>query len=106
VAKHSRIAEKAELADIRKQSEAYAKVVSEWRSKADFKKFEQAAKMFKDAGISVYAFKPNAFGANNSDAEVAYGMKAAKILGASHVTLEHPSNDEQTLASWQIGRCQ
>lgn len=96
-------AEKAELADIRKQSEAYAKVVSEWRSKADFKKFEQAAKMFKDAGISVYAFKPNAFGANNSDAEVAYGMKAAKILGASHVTLEHPSNDEQTLRLGKLG---
>ena len=95
--------EKAELADIRKQSEAYSKVVSEWRSKTDFKKFEQASKMFKDAGISLYAFKPNVFGANNSDMEVAYGMKAAKILGASHVTLEHPSDDAQTLRLGKLG---
>jgi sugar phosphate isomerase/epimerase len=95
--------EKEELADIRSQSEAYAKVVVEWRNKTDFKKFEQAGKMFKEAGIQVYAFKPNAFGANNSDAEVAYGMKAAKILGASHITLEHPSDDAQTLRLGNLG---
>lgn len=95
--------EKEELADIRSQSEAYAKLVADWRNKTDFKKFEQAAKMFKDAGIEVYAFKPNAFGVNNSDAEVAYGMKAAKILGASHVTLEHPSADGQTARLGKLG---
>jgi len=95
--------ENAELTDIRQQLEAYGKVVAEWRSKTDLKKFETAAKMFKDAGIEVYAFKPNAFGANHSDAEVAYGMKAAKILGASHVTLEHPSDDAQTLRLGKLG---
>ncbi len=89
--------EAEEFAEIRAQAEAYGKTVAAWRSKVDFKKFEQASKLFKDAGIKVYAFKPNAFGANNSDAEVAYGMKAAKVLGASHVTLEHPSDDAQTL---------
>ncbi|MGY6744525.1 MAG: sugar phosphate isomerase/epimerase family protein [Cecembia sp.] len=92
-----------EFAEIRAQAEAYGKTVADWRSKVDFKKFEQAAKMFKDAGIQVYAFKPNAFGANNSDAEVAYGMKAAKILGANHVTLEHPSDDTQTLRLGKLG---
>jgi sugar phosphate isomerase/epimerase len=95
--------EKAELADIRQQSEAYAKVASDWRTKTDFKKFEQAGKLFKEAGITLYAFKPNAFGVNNSDLEVAYGMKAAKILGANHVTLEHPSDDAQTLRLGKLG---
>jgi sugar phosphate isomerase/epimerase len=33
----------------------------------------------------------------NSDAEIEYGMKAAKALGANQVTLEHPSNDAHTL---------
>jgi len=95
--------EKKELADLQAQSAAYTKVVAEWRANADMKKFEQIRKMYKDAGVTIYAFKPNAFGANNSDLEVAYGMKAAKALGASHVTLEHPSNDEQTLRLGKLG---
>ena len=59
-------------------------------------KFEQLRKMYKDAGISIYAYKPNAFGVNNTDAEVDYGMRAAKALGATHVTLEIPQDKAQT----------
>ena len=33
-------------------------------------KFEQLKKMYKDAGVSIYAYKPSALGENNSDAEV------------------------------------
>lgn len=95
--------ETKELADLQAQSAAYTKVVAEWRANADMKKFEQVRKMYKDAGVTIYAFKPNAFGTNNSDLEVAYGMKAAKALGASHVTLEHPSNDQQTLRLGKLG---
>ncbi|MBN7812042.1 sugar phosphate isomerase/epimerase [Algoriphagus sp. H41] len=95
--------ETKEMADLRAQSEAYTKVVADWRAQADMKKFEQLRKMYKDAGVSIYAFKPSAFGRNNSDLEVAYGMKAAKALGASHVTLEHPSDDEQTLRLGKLG---
>ena len=95
--------EQAELAEIRKEAEAYGKVVAEWRAKTDFKKFEQLKKMYKDAGVSIYAFKPSAFGINNSDAEITYGMKAAKVLGADHVTLEHPDNDAHTLKLGKMG---
>jgi len=95
--------EKKELADLQAQSAAYNKTVADWRAKADMKKFEQVGKMYKDAGVSIYAFKPNAFGANNSDLEVVYGLRAAKALGASHVTLEHPSNDDQTLRLGKMG---
>ena len=95
--------EKKELADLQAQSAAYNKTVADWRAKADMKKFEQVGKMYKDAGVSIYAFKPNAFGANNSDVEVVYGLRAAKALGASHVTLEHPSNDDQTLRLGKMG---
>ena len=92
-----------ELGELQKESEAYGKVVSEWRSNVDFKKFEQLRKMYKDAGVSIYAFKPGAFGKNNSDAEIAYGMKAARALGASHVTLEHPADDAHTLKLGKMG---
>ena len=95
--------EKKELADLQAQSTAFNKTVADWRANADMKKFEQFGKMYKDAGVSIYAFKPNAFGTNNSDLEVTYGMRAAKALGASHVTLEHPSNDEQTMRLGKLG---
>lgn len=95
--------ETKEMADLRAQAEAYTKVVADWRAKADMKKFEQLRKMYKDAGVSIYAFKPSAFGRNNSDLEVSYGMQAAKTLGASHVTLEHPSDDAQTLRLGKLG---
>jgi sugar phosphate isomerase/epimerase len=73
-----------------------AKDVQAWRASVGMEKFEQLKKMYKDAGVSIYAYKPNAFGVNNSDAEVDYGMRAAKALGASHVTLEIPGEAGQT----------
>lgn len=96
-------AEKAELADMSAQATAYNKVVADWRATVDMKKFEEVRKMYKDGGVSIYAFKPNAFGKNNTDAEIAYGMKAAKALGATHVTLEHPSDDAHTLKLGKMG---
>lgn len=95
--------EKKELNELRAQGDAYQKEVAGWRATADMKKFEQFRKMYKDAGVSIYAFKPNAFGKNNTDAEIAYGMKAAKALGASHITLEHPSDDAHTLKLGKMG---
>ncbi len=95
--------EKYEYANMRAEAEAYGKVVADWRSKADLKKFERLRKMYNDAGVSIYAFKPNAFGMNNSDADIVYGMKAAKALGANHVTLEHPADDAQTLRLGKMG---
>ncbi|MDI1323334.1 MAG: TIM barrel protein [Algoriphagus sp.] len=95
--------ETKELAEIRAQADAYNKVVSEWRAKADMKKFEEVRKMYKDGGVSIYAFKPNAFGQNNTDSDIAYGMKAAKALGATHVTLEHPSDDAHTMKLGKMG---
>jgi sugar phosphate isomerase/epimerase len=95
--------ETKEMAELKRQSDEYTKVVADWRSNVDMGKFEQIRKMYKDAGVTIYAFKPNAFGANHTDAEVTYGMRAAKALGATHVTLEHPSNDEQTLRLGKLG---
>ena len=89
--------EKKELADLWAQSEAHGKEVEKWRANVSMDKFEQMRKMYADAGVTIYGFKPGAFGMKNSDAEINYGFKAAKALGASHVTLEHPSDDAHTL---------
>ena len=89
--------EKKQMEDMRAQSDAYNKEVAKWRTSVSMDKFVQLKKMFDDAGVKIYAFKPNAFGKDNSDAEVDYGLRAAKALGATHVTLEHPSNEDHTL---------
>lgn len=95
--------EKAEFAEMQAESSSYNLQVAAWRSSVDMKKFEKLRRMFNDSGVSIYAFKPNAFGTNNSEAEIAYGMQAAKALGASHVTLEHPSDDEYTMKLGKMG---
>jgi sugar phosphate isomerase/epimerase len=89
--------EKKVLADAEAKTKAYREELSQWRQKASMSKFEAFASMYKKAGIEIYAFKPDAFGLQNSEADIDYGLRAAKALGASHITLEHPNNDAHTL---------
>ena len=85
-----------EMAEMTEKMNSYNKAVAEWRSTVAMTKFEELRKMYNDVGVTIYAFKPNAFGKDNTDSEIEYGLKAAKALGASHVTLEHPSDDAHT----------
>ena len=96
--------EAKELGEMQAAMEAYQQEVAAWRSTVSMDKFEQFRKMYKDAGVSIYGFKPSAFGKNNTDAEIDYGFRAAKALGASHVTLEHPSDDAHTLKLGQMAQ--
>lgn len=89
--------EENQLTEVDTQIKAYREQMAKWRMSAPMDKFKQVRKMFDDAGVSIYAFKPDAFGTENTDAEIDYGMRTAKLLGATHVTLEHPSNDAHTL---------
>ena len=50
----------------------YNKKVAEWRATASMDKFKEIRKKFNTAGVTIYAFKPNAFGANNSDVEISF----------------------------------
>lgn len=89
--------EKGELRGMQAQQTEYRKKLAQWRATVQMDKFKQLRKMYKKAGVEIYGFKPSTFGKNNSDAEIDYGFRAAKALGASHVTLEHPSDDAHTL---------
>ena len=81
----------------------YHKKVSEWRATVSMDKFKEVRKKFNDAGISIYAFKPNAMGPNNTDAEVEFAMKAAKALGANSVTIEIPTDAAQSKRLGDLG---
>jgi len=72
--------------------EAYLKEVAEWRAHVAMDKFEEIRKMYNNAGVHIYAFKPDALGANNTDAEIEYALRVAKALGATSVTVELPND--------------
>jgi sugar phosphate isomerase/epimerase len=69
---------------------AFGKKMAEWRTSAPMDKFKEIRKMYHDAGVSIYAWKPNALGPKNSDAEIDYAFNAGKALGVNHVTVELP----------------
>ncbi len=69
--------------------------LADWRANCPMDKFVELRKMYNDAGIKIYAWKPNALNKRNSDAEIDYAFNAAKALGCSHVTVELP-DDTQT----------
>ncbi|ULQ54586.1 sugar phosphate isomerase/epimerase family protein [Flavihumibacter fluvii] len=77
--------EKAQLA-------AYEKQMADWRATVSMDKFVELRKLYNKAGVSIYAYKPNALGQKNTDAEIEYALKAAKALGAASVTVELPKD--------------
>ena len=66
-------------------------------------KFEEVRKMYKKAGVSIYAFKPNALNPTNTDAEVEYALRAARALGARSVTIELPTDPAQSKRLGDLG---
>jgi sugar phosphate isomerase/epimerase len=83
--------------DLDSQMKVFNLEVKKWRQTVSMDPFEKLAATYQKAGVKVYAYKPNAFNKDNSDEEVEFGMKVARIFGANQVTLEHPSDDSQTL---------
>lgn len=73
----------------------FAAKLADWRANCPMDKFVELRKMYNDAGVKIYAWKPNALGKRNTDAEIEYAFKAGKALGCSHVTVELP-DDAQT----------
>ncbi|TSJ38865.1 sugar phosphate isomerase/epimerase [Mucilaginibacter corticis] len=66
----------------------HRKAVAQWRASVPMDKFKEIRKMYNDAGVSIYAWKPSALDDHNTDDEVIYAFNAGQALGASHVTVE------------------
>ncbi len=83
-------------APARDGSTDYSAKLAQWRENTLIDPFLAIRKMYNDAGITIYAWKPNALNAKNTDGEIAYAFKAGKALGCSHVTVELPTDAAQT----------
>jgi sugar phosphate isomerase/epimerase len=73
--------------------QAAADDLRKWRTSASMDKVRQAKKMLNDAGITVYAYKPDGIQKNmqTTDAEFDYIFSIAAGLGASHLNMELPA---------------
>ena len=91
------------LNSFEKEIKEYSEEVARWRATVSMDKFKELRKMFNDAGVRIYAFKPDALREHHSDEEIGWAMKAAKALGASHVTVELPKNPEHTQRLGDLG---
>jgi sugar phosphate isomerase/epimerase len=74
----------------------YATKLAQWRENTLMDPFVAIRKMYNDAGITIYAWKPNALNEKNTDGEIAYAFKAGKALGCSHCTVELSTDPVQT----------
>jgi sugar phosphate isomerase/epimerase len=74
------------------QLKEYQQKVVAWRESVSMDKFTELRKKYNAAGISIYAFKPNALNSENTDGEISYALRAAKALGARSVTVELPAD--------------
>lgn len=88
--------EEAIVAQFEIDQKAYEVELAAWHKTVDYSKFEELRNLYAEAGISIFAFKPGVFEKESTDEAIRYGMRAAKALGASHVTLEHPEDDQHT----------
>lgn len=88
-------AEQQEHDEVMAAYAVYKRRLADLRAKASMGHFERMRRLFNDAGVSIYAFKPSTFEADNTDAEVDYGMRAAKTLGADQVNVEIPTDPAQ-----------
>jgi sugar phosphate isomerase/epimerase len=85
--------QKLELTDEQKaQVKAYQQQVALWREGVAMDKFMELRKKYNSAGVSIYAFKPSALNADNTDGEISYALNVAKALGARSVTVELPTD--------------
>lgn len=85
----------------KQQLKDYRRQVAEWRENVSMDDFIALRKVYNAAGITIYAFKPNALNPDSTDGEILYALRAAKALGASSVTVELPTDPAHSL---RLGR--
>ncbi len=65
-----------------------------WRTSVPMSKFAEVRTKFANAGVTIYAFRLTLTN-EMPDAEYDYTFNAAKALGATQITMEHPSDPAQ-----------
>jgi len=71
------------------EQKAAAEAAANWRATVPMSKFADVRKKFNDAGVNIYAYRFT-LTSEMPDSQYDYAFNAAKALGASQITMEHP----------------
>ncbi len=82
--------------------EQYAADLKKWRLSQSMDRFKALRKMYNDAGVTIYATKM--LNTSMSDEELEYVFGVAEALGATHTTLELPTDGAalKRLGEWAV----
>ena len=75
--------------------QAAADELRKWRTSLSLDRVREVRKLFNDAGVTIYAYKPDGLQKNmqTTDGEYDYVFSIASALGASHLTMELPGGE-------------
>ena len=75
--------------------QAAADALRTWRTSISLDRVREIRKLFNDAGVTIYAYKPDGMQKNlqTTDGEFDYVFSVAAALGASHLTMELPGGE-------------
>jgi sugar phosphate isomerase/epimerase len=73
-----------------------AEQIKQWRLSASMDKYRILHKLYRDAGVNIYAFRLAKLNNAMSDEELAYFFNTAEALGANQITTELPTDTALT----------
>ncbi len=75
--------------------QAAADALRTWRTSVSIDRVRDLRRLFNDAGVTIYAYKPDGLQKNlqTTDGEFDYAFAVAAALGASHLTMELPGGE-------------
>ena len=75
--------------------QAAADELRKWRTSVSLDRVRDVKKLYNDAGVTIYAYKPDGMQKNmqTTDGEFDYVFSIAAALGASHLTMELPGGE-------------
>ena len=91
-----------EMQDVRVESYAGAPAaarqaeIKQWRIAASMDKYKALHKLYRDAGVNIYAFRLATLNNSMTDQELAYFFNTAEALGARQITTELPTDTALT----------
>jgi sugar phosphate isomerase/epimerase len=69
-----------------------AEEIKQWRLSASMDKYRALRKLYRDAGVNIYAFRLAKLNNAMTDEELAYFFNTAEALGANQITVELPTD--------------
>jgi sugar phosphate isomerase/epimerase len=91
-----------EMQDVRVESYAGAPAaarqaeIKQWRIAVSMDKYKALHKLYRDAGVNIYAFRLATLNNSMTDQELAYFFNTAEALGARQITTELPTDTALT----------